>query len=67
MNEPTMRDEIRLRIQEGYAAAQLGELVDENQVRLLLGRQKQTWIRETADGGRAVDGAEGPTPGAKIK
>ena len=38
--------EIRTRIEEGYAAAQRGELVDSGEVRSRLEEKKRTWLSE---------------------
>ena len=38
--------EIRAKIEEGYAAAQRGELVDSGEVRSRLEEKKQIWLAE---------------------
>jgi antitoxin ParD1/3/4 len=38
--------EIRAKIEEGYAAAQRGELVDSSEVRSRLEAKKRTWLSE---------------------
>ncbi len=38
--------EIRAKIEEGYAAAQRGELIDSSEVRSRLEAKKRTWLSE---------------------
>jgi antitoxin ParD1/3/4 len=38
--------EIRAKIEEGYAAAQRGELIDSSEVRARLEEKKRTWLSE---------------------
>lgn len=38
------KDEIAENVEEGYAAAQRGELIDSDKVRLLLNEKKKIWI-----------------------
>jgi len=40
------RSEIAAKIEEGYAAAQRGELLDSDQVRATLEKRKRAWLAE---------------------
>ena len=40
------RSEITAKIEEGYAAAQRGELLDSDQVQVKLGERKRAWLAE---------------------
>ncbi|HXL22062.1 MAG TPA: type II toxin-antitoxin system ParD family antitoxin [Candidatus Dormibacteraeota bacterium] len=42
--------EIRAKIDEGYAAAQRGELIDSDQVRSTLEEKKRAWLAEKRQG-----------------